>query len=152
VIEILGILLSLVLLMCLAYRGIDVIILAPVLALLAVGVGGNAPVFATYTQVFMAGLGKFVVDFFPVFLLGAIFGRLMQDSGSAKVIAHKIAATLGTRHAILAIVLSCALLTYGGVSLFVVVFAVYPLAAALFREADVPKRLTTSHFLEEGVA
>lgn len=140
-IEIFGILLSLVLLMVLAYRGVDVIILAPALALLAVVLGGSAPVFATYTQVFMAGLGKFVVDFFPVFLLGAIFGKLMEDSGSAQVIAHKIAATLGTRHAVLAIVLSCGLLTYGGVSLFVVVFAVYPLAAALFREADVPKRL-----------
>ena len=141
VIEIFGILLSLVLLMVLAYRGIDVIILAPALALLAVLLSGGAPVFATYTQVFMTGLGKFVVDFFPVFLLGAIFGKLMEDSGSAKVIAHKIAATLGKERAVLAIVLSCALLTYGGVSLFVVVFAVYPLAAALFREAEIPKRL-----------
>ena len=140
-IEIFGILLSLVLLMYLAYRGIDVIILAPALALLAVLFDGNAHVFATYTQVFMTGLGRFVVDFFPVFLLGAVFGKLMEDSGSAKVIAHKIAASLGKEHAVLAIVLSCALLTYGGVSLFVVVFAVYPLAAALFREADIPKRL-----------
>ena len=90
-IGIFGILLSLALLMYLAYRGIDVIILAPALALLAVLFNANAYVFASYTQVFMAGLGKFVVDFFPVFLLGAIFGKLMEDSGSARVIAQRIA-------------------------------------------------------------
>ncbi|MBN2294824.1 MAG: GntP family permease [Pirellulales bacterium] len=140
-IGIIGVLLSLALLMYLAYRGMDIIILAPVAALVAVLFNGDAPVFATYTQIFMPGLGRFVVDYFPVFLLGAIFGKLMEGSGSAKVISHKIAESLGTRHAVLAIVLACAILTYGGVSLFVVVFAVYPLSAALFREADVPKRL-----------
>ena len=136
-----GVLLSLTLLMYLAYRGVDVMILAPAAALVAVLCNGDVPIMATYTQIFMPGLGRFVVDYFPVFLLGAIFGKLMEGSGSAKVISHKIAQSLGTRHAVLAIVLACALLTYGGVSLFVVVFAVYPLAAALFREADVPKRL-----------
>ncbi|MFC1597552.1 GntP family permease [Planctomycetota bacterium] len=140
-IGIFGILLSLILLMYLAYRGVNVLVLAPVLALVAVLFDGNAPVFATYTQIFMVGMGKFAVKYFPIFLLGAIFGKLMEDSGSAKVIAGKIVEKLGRGHAILAVVLSCAFLTYGGVSVFVVAFAVYPLAAALFREADVPKRL-----------
>ena len=140
-IGIFGVLLSLGLLMYLAYRGVDVLILAPVLATVAVLFDGNAHVFASYTQVFMVGMGKFTVQYFPVFLLGAIFGKLMEDSGSARVIARRIAERAGKQHAILAVVLSCAVLTYGGVSLFVVAFAVYPLAAALFREADVPKRL-----------
>jgi len=140
-IGIFGILLSLCLLMYLAYRGISVIILAPALALLAVFIGGNAPIMATYTQIFMVSMGEFAVKFFPMFLLGAILGKLMEDSGSARVIARKIVQKAGRDHAALAIVLSCALLTYGGVSLFVVAFAVYPLAAALFREADIPKRL-----------
>lgn len=140
-IGIFGILLSLVLLMYLAYRGVNVLVLAPVLALVAVLFDGNAPVFGTYTQIFMVGMGKFTVKYFPIFLLGAIFGKLMEDSGSAKVIAGKIVEKVGRGHAILAVVLSCAFLTYGGVSVFVVAFAVYPLAAALFREADVPKRL-----------
>ena len=138
---ILGIVLSLGLLMYLAYRGIDVIVLAPVMAVLAVLLNGGAPVFATYTQIFMVGMGNFAIKYFPAFLLGAIFGKLMEESGSAAVIARKIVQTLGKQRAVLAVVVSCAVLTYGGVSLFVVAFAVYPLAAALFREADIPKRL-----------
>jgi H+/gluconate symporter-like permease len=136
-----GILLSLALLMYLAYRGISVLVLAPLMALLAVLFSPEVPLLASYTQVFMKALGGFVVSYFPLFLLGAIFGKLMDASGAARVIALRIVAWLGSRHAVLAIVLACAVLTYGGVSLFVVAFAVYPIAAALFREADVPKRL-----------
>ena len=135
-----GVILSLVLLIFLAYRGINVIILAPLMALLATFLAG-APLLATYTQVFMPALGKYVVTYFPLFLLGALFGKLMDDTGSARAIAHSIVDKLGAQRAILAIVLSCAILTYGGVSLFVVAFAVYPIAAALFREAQIPKRL-----------
>ncbi len=128
--------------MYLAYRGISVLILAPILALLAVLMSGEGnQLLGTYTQVFMTGLGGYVVKYFPLFLLGAIFGKLMDDSGSARAIAHALVKKLGDTRAILAIALSCALLTYGGVSLFVVGFAVFPIAAALFREADVPKRL-----------
>ncbi|MFP5406311.1 MAG: GntP family permease, partial [Gammaproteobacteria bacterium] len=136
-----GIILSLVLLMYLAYRGINVLVLAPILALVAVAFSGDAPLFATYTQVFMPALGKYLILYFPVFLLGAIFGKLMDDSGSARVIARWIVDKTGPQRAILAIVLACGILTYGGVSLFVVAFAVFPIAAALFREAAVPKRL-----------
>ncbi len=138
----LGILLSLALLMYLAYRGINVLILAPLLALLAVLFAGDvALMLPTYTQVFMKAMGGYLIQFFPLFLLGALFGKLMDDSGSARAIAHGIVAKLGSERAILAIVLACGLLTYGGVSLFVVAFAVYPIGAALFREAGIPKRL-----------
>ena len=139
--SILGILLALVLLMVLAYRGISVLILAPLMALLAALFSADAPLLASYTQVFMPALGGFVIAFFPLFLLGAVFGKLMEDSGAATVIAQAITRALGVQRAILAIVLACAVLTYGGVSLFVVAFAVYPIAAALFRRADVPQRL-----------
>ncbi|MEX1167575.1 MAG: GntP family permease [Hydrogenophaga sp.] len=136
-----GILLALGLLMALAYRGISVLILAPLMALLAALLSPGTPLLASYTQVFMPALGGFIVSFFPLFLLGAVFGKLMEDSGAARAIAGGIVGRLGTQRAILAIVLACAVLTYGGVSLFVVAFAVYPIAAALFREADIPKRL-----------
>ncbi|RZA02685.1 MAG: GntP family permease, partial [Proteobacteria bacterium] len=136
-----GILLSLVLLMYLAYRGFSVIVLAPALALLAVAWTGEFPLLATYTEVFMKHLAGFVKAFFPLFLLGAIFGSLMSASGFAERIARQISGLLGARHAILSVVLSCAVLTYGGVSLFVVAFAVYPIAAALYRQAGIPKRL-----------
>lgn len=136
-----GIFVSLGLLMFLAYRGINVLILAPILATLAVLLAGDLPVLATYTQVFMTALGGFVISFFPLFLLGAIFGKVMADSGSARVIAERIVTLVGAGRAIAAVVLACGILTYGGVSLFVVAFAIYPIANALFRRADVPKRL-----------
>jgi len=138
-----GICLSLGLLMYLAYRGINVLLLAPIMAMLAVLFsGGTTPLLlGTYTQVFMAELGKYLAKFFPLFMLGALFGKVMDDTGSARVIAHTVGNWLGKRQAILAIVLACGILTYGGVSLFVVAFAVYPIAKSLFREHDIPKRL-----------
>ena len=140
-IGLIGIVLSLLLLIFFAYRGVNVIILAPLAALYATAFAGGLPLLATYTQVFMPALGKYLITYFPLFLLGAIFGKLMSDSGAARVIAIFIAEKLGGSRAILAIVLACGILTYGGVSLFVVAFAIFPIAAALFREAQVPKRL-----------
>lgn len=137
----LGIILSLGLLMYLAYRGITVLILAPILALVAVVFSGEGAVLlGTYTQVFMQSLGGYVIKYFPLFLLGAVFGKLMDDSGAARSIARWLVAKLGDQRSLLSIVLACGILTYGGVSLFVVGFAVYPIAAALFREASLPKR------------
>jgi H+/gluconate symporter-like permease len=140
-IGVLGIALSLALLMWLAYRGLTVLVLAPLLALLAVALDGDPRLLAAYTQVFMTALGGFVIKYFPLFLLGAIFGRLMNDSGSAETIARAIVSRVGPQRAIAAIVMACAVLTYGGVSVFVVAFSVYPIAATLFRQADIPKRL-----------
>ncbi len=139
---VIAIVVSLLLLMYFAYRGVSVIILAPLLAMFAVIFAGeSSQVMAIYTQVFMKGAVSFIAKYFPIFLLGAIFGKLMQDSGSAKTIAIAIIKFVGKKHSALAIVTSCALLTYGGISVFVVAFAVYPLAAALFKEANLPKQI-----------
>lgn len=133
---------ALVLLMLVAYRGLSIILCAPVCALLAVALAlGPEHVLPFYTDVFMAKLARFVQDFLPIFLLGAMFGKLMELSGAAASISHAIVQSLGARHSILAIVLASAVLTYGGVSLFVVAFAIYPLAVQLFRKAEIPKRL-----------
>lgn len=140
---VIGIILSLMLLMYLAYRGITVLVLAPILAILAAVMSGglDAHVMATYTEIFMKAFAGYAQKYFPVFMLGAIFGKIMDDTGSAKAIAHFIAEKLGKEKAILAVALSCAILTYGGVSMFVVAFAIYPIAVSLFKEADIPKRL-----------
>ncbi len=137
----LGIVASLAALIALAYRGVTVLLLAPLAALAAVLASPGTPLLASYTQVFMNALGGFVIAYFPLFLLGAVFGRLMDDSGAARSIATTLGRRFGRERAIAAIVVACALLTYGGVSLFVVAFAVYPLASELFREADLPRRL-----------
>lgn len=139
--DVAGIVLSLLLLIYLAYCGISVLVLAPLCALLAVTLDGNLPLLATYTQIFMGSVGEFVKNFFPLFLLGALFGKLMEDSGAAAKIAEVVIKAVGVQRTVLAIVGSCSILTYGGVSLFVVVFAVFPLARSLFRQADLPRRL-----------
>lgn len=136
----LGILLSLAVLITLAYRGHSVIAIAPLAASIAVIMSG-APLLASYTQIFMPALGGFMVAFFPLFLVGAIFGRLMSVSGYAHDLAGWISGILGPRFAILVTVLATALLTYGGVSAWVVVFTIFPIGMALFEEADIPRRL-----------
>jgi H+/gluconate symporter-like permease len=135
-----AILASLVLLMAIAYRGFPVIVFAPICAAAAMLLAG-VPVLPGYTESFMNGAADYVRAFFPVFLLGAVFGKLMEAGGAAASIARAIVRAFGSRRAIPAVVLACAVLTYGGVSLFVVAFAVYPFGAALFRAAGVPKRL-----------
>lgn len=134
------ILLALGLLIAGAWAGLSVLVLAPLLAGLA-AITAGAPVLAAYTQVFMVAAGGFVVSFFPLFLLGAMFGKVMDASGAAQILARAIATAVGPANAILAVVLACAVLTYGGVSLFVVAFVAWPLARALFAETGLPARL-----------
>jgi len=138
---ILSIALALALLIYFAYRGISVVIVAPIMASLAVLLAGETLILGAYTQIFMSATGNFIILYFPLFLLGAIFGKLMDDSGSAEAIAQWAVKKFGEARSILVVVLSCALLTYGGVSLFVVAFAVVPIAEMLFRNNRLPKRL-----------
>src|SRR6476469_6462433 len=132
---------ALVLLMLVAYRGFSVILFAPIAAMLAVLVTDPAAVPPVFTGIFMEKMVGFIKLYFPVFLLGAIFGKVIELSGFSKSIVSSIIGLVGRERAMLSIVLVGAVLTYGGVSLFVVVFAVYPFAAEMFRQGDIPKRL-----------
>jgi H+/gluconate symporter-like permease len=135
------VLLALILLMLAAYRGYSVILFAPLAALLAVLFTDPAAVPSVFTGLFMERMVGFLKLYFPVFLLGAVFGKLIELAGFSQSIASAVIRLVGEQRAILSIVLVCALLTYGGVSLFVVVFAVYPFAAEMFRRGNIPKRL-----------
>ncbi|MDR2051363.1 MAG: GntP family permease [Deltaproteobacteria bacterium] len=135
-----GILISLILLIYIAYRGYSVIVFAPVCACVAALIA-SYPLLPLYTEKFMPAAAGYVRNFFPIFVLGAIFGKLIEETGMAKSIAEKFSEVCGAQRALYAIVLSSAFLTYGGVSLFVTVFAVYPVAASLCKKADIPKRL-----------
>jgi H+/gluconate symporter-like permease len=136
----LGILLALAVLMWLSFRGWSVLLLAPAAGLLVTAFSSE-PLLAHWTHTFMGSAAGFVGQFFPLFLLGALFGKLMEDSGSVAAIARFLSEKLGARRAILAVVLAGTLVTYGGVSLFVAFFVIGPMAEALFREADIPRRL-----------
>ena len=139
--DLIVILLALGLLMFVAYRGFSVILFAPICALFAVLLTEPSYVLPFFSSVFMEKMVGFIKNYFPVFLLGAIFGKVVEMSGLAESIAKTIVKLIGAKRAILTIVLLGAILTYSGVSLFVVVFAVFPFAAHLFREANIPKRL-----------
>jgi H+/gluconate symporter-like permease len=136
----LGILLALALLMWLAYRGWSVLLLAPAAALVAAAIS-REPLLAHWTQTFMGGAARFVAQWFPMFLLGGLFGKLMADSGSITSIARFLTERLGTRRTMLAVVLASAVVTYGGVSVFVAFFVLVPMAEEMFRAANIPRRL-----------
>ena len=129
--------------MYLAYKGYSTIITAPIIAMITIilTTGFDAHLMANYTEVYMSGFANFIKNYFPLFMTGAVFAKLMEEVGYAKSIAHFITKKLGKDKSVLAVVLSGAILTYGGVSLFVVAFILYPIASMLFKEADIPKRL-----------
>ncbi|SFD49148.1 H+/gluconate symporter [Bacillus sp. OV194] len=139
--DIIIILLALFFLMFVAYRGFSVILFAPIAALFAVLLTDPGHVLPFFSGVFMEKMVGFIKLYFPVFLLGAIFGKVIEMSGFAKSITRAVIKLIGPSRAMLAIVLVGAILTYGGVSLFVVAFALYPFASELFKAADIPKRL-----------
>ena len=134
------VILSLILLVTIAYRGFSVILFAPVCALVAMSTC-EFSLIPGYTELFMGKAVVYIKSFFPIFLLGAVFGKLMEETGMAASIAKKVLSIMGKDKAILATALACMILTYGGVSMFVCVFAIYPFASAMFKEADIPKRL-----------
>ncbi|CAG2144382.1 GntP family permease [Ralstonia mannitolilytica] len=132
---------ALAFLMFAAYRGYSVILFAPLAALGAVLLTDPSAVAPVFSGIFMEKMVGFVKLYFPVFLLGAVFGKVIELSGFSRSIVASVIRVVGAKRAMLSIVLVCALLTYGGVSLFVVVFAVYPFAAEMFRQGNIPKRL-----------
>jgi len=132
---------ALVFLMYVAYRGYSVILFAPVAALGAVLLTDPSLVAPMFSSIFMKKMVGFIADYFPVFMLGAVFGKVIEISGFSKSIVAAVISLIGRERAMLSIVMVCAVLTYGGVSLFVVVFAVYPFASEMFRQSEIPKRL-----------
>jgi len=132
---------ALAFLMVAAYRGYSVILFAPIAALGAVLFTDPSAVAPVFTGIFMEKMVGFVKLYFPVFMLGAVFGKVIEMSGFSRSIVQAAIRYIGRSRANAVIVAVCALLTYGGVSLFVVVFAVYPFAAELYRQSNIPKRL-----------
>ncbi len=148
--SVLIVLASLAFLMFVAYRGFSVILFAPIAAMGAVFLVDPNMVMPMFTGLFMDKLAQFAKLYFPVFLLGAVLGKVIELAGFAKSIIAAITRFCGPRNAILAIALVCGILTYGGVSLFVVVFAAYPFAAEMFKAANLPKRLIPATIVAGG--
>ncbi|MBP3709762.1 MAG: GntP family permease [Treponema sp.] len=135
-----GIILGLVVLVILTYRNMSILWVAPVAAMV-VAILGGLNLLDGYLTNYMTGMGNYVKSWFPIFVLGAIFGKLMDVTGAARAIGKWLSGLMGPKLAIAAVVITCGLLTYGGISLFVVVFVMYPLGIELFREANISRRL-----------
>lgn len=140
VVSLIGIVLGLLLLIYLAYKGHSIIWVAPVCALL-VAVMGGLNLLQAYLGDYVKGVADYILSWFPAFFLGAVYGKIMDMTGSARSLANKLVKLIGSRFALLAVVLPCLLMTYGGISLFVVVFVIYPMGYAIYREADLPRTL-----------
>lgn len=142
-----GLIGSLILMIYLTMRGVNLLIAAPFSALIAALFSGitlfpqlakeGAPDFISG---YMGGFTGFISSWWLMFLAGAIFGKVMEDSGAADSVSKWIVEKIGAKHAIFAVVVACAVLTYGGVSLFIVAFSVFPMALSLFKEANLPRR------------
>lgn len=138
----LGLVGGLALLIVLTIRGMNLFIAAPLCAIIVAATSG-IPFFtgdSHFVNLYMDGFSGFIASWFFMFLLGAIFGKFMEDTGAADSLARWIVGKLGHQRAVLAIVAACAVLTYGGVSVFVVAFSVYPMALSLFKDANLPRR------------
>jgi H+/gluconate symporter-like permease len=135
----LGLIASLLLLMYLTMKGINIII-AAIISAVVVALTGGLNLETALTEHYMTGFTKYFYSWFLIFLLGAIFGKIMQVTKAADSIANWVKDTLGPSRAVFAVVAAAAIMTYGGVSLFVVGFAVYPIAVSLFKVANLPHR------------
>ena len=131
---------SLILLMVFAYRGYSIIFIAPIFAVVA-ALGSGHSLMPVYSEIYMTKAAEYIKTYYPVFLLGAVFAKIMEQGGLAAAVADKIVKTLGQDKAVLAVLIGCGVLTYGGLSVFVVAFVMYPFAAILFRQANIPKKL-----------
>lgn len=140
VIGVLGLLLSLVVLMVFVFRGFHVIPVSLIASLIAI-VANNANIWDVLSQNYAVSMQSFVGNYLIMFFLGTLVGEVLSKSGAARQIAIKLAQVFGAKRAILIVVLASAILSYGGVAVFVIVFSIYPIALFLFKEADIPKRL-----------
>ena len=139
-ISLLGIFVGLVVLILLAYRGHSIVWVAPFSAVI-VALFSGIDILQAYLGDYINGTAGYVISWFPAFFLGAVYGKIMDRTGSARSLANKLVSLIGSKYAILAVVLPCLLMTYGGISLFVVVFVIYPMGYAIYREADLPRTL-----------
>ncbi len=147
ILSLIGIFAGLALMIYLTFKGHSIIWVAPLSAFIVVlfalgaGLGEDRTLLSSYTVDYMRGVGEYFISWFPTFLLGAIYGKVMEMTGAARALADLIVKLIGPRFVVLAVLIPCMLLTYGGVSLFVVVFIMYPMGYAIYKAANIPRTL-----------
>lgn len=140
IIGVLGLVLGLATLIFLGFRGWGMVPTSIVAAFVVI-ITNRMDVWEAISVHYAEYMRNYAGNYLTLFFLGTLFGTLMGKSGAAKSIACKIVDLLGVKHALLVVVVISAVLSYGGVSLFVIVFTIYPIALVLFKEGNVSKRL-----------
>ena len=133
-----GIILGLAVLVMLVMRGINIYVVA-FIASTIVAVLGQVNLYDALKSTYMASFAAFVQNYWLIFLTGALMGKVYEMTNGAKAIARLIVKIFGLKFALLSVPIACGILAYGGVSVYVVSFAVFPIALEVFRAADLPR-------------
>lgn len=144
---ILGIVFGVLLFVFMAYKGINIVISALAASSIMI-LCSQLPLYDTIAGVYMAGFAGFLKAYFLLFALSAILGRLMADGGGAKKIAVTLAKVVENSSdankkflCVLLVPVLYFILSYVGISGFVLVFTIMPIAKNLFEQTDAPWRL-----------
>ena len=137
---ILVLLLALLLFGLLAFKQINALILAPLVTIFVIVCSGM-PILSSLKELFMPAASAYVTSYFLVFFVGALFGAVYQHTGAAESISKTLAGLCKGKFVAPIIMTITGILTYGGVSGFVVFFVIYPIALNMFKEANLTRRL-----------
>lgn len=137
---IIGLILAVICVIFLIWKNWHMAIVSLIGALIVIAFNGMNPI-STITTNFMGGMSAFAGNWFLLFMLGAIFGKVMGDSGASVGIANHLLKKLGDKSVVLVVMITGLVLSYGGIGTFIIAFSVYPIAVALFQRADIPKKL-----------
>ena len=137
---ILVLLLALLLFGLLAFKQINALILAPLVTIFVIVCSGM-PILSSLKELFMPAASNYVTSYFLVFFVGALFGAVYQHTGAAESISKTLAGLCKGKFVAPIIMTITGILTYGGVSGFVVFFVIYPIALNMFKEANLTRRL-----------
>lgn len=139
IISLIGVLIGLAVIVVGAMKGLPLVIIGTVAALIAAAFSGQG-VYSMY-NVYISGVGGTVTALFPIFLGGQLIAAFLEHSGLTESIAISIVKKLGTKFIVVAVFVVSWILVFAGVNVFVIIFTVYPLAAAFFRFANLPRAL-----------
>ena len=138
-----GLVLAVIAIVALIWSGWHMVVVSLAASLIVI-LANRMDVLATINSSYMGDMSAFVGSWFLLFALGSVFGRVMGDSGASAGIASSMLHLVGERHALLVIMVTGLVLSYGGISAFIIAFSVYPIAAELFERADIPKKLVAA--------
>lgn len=137
---IIGLLVGIGVLILISYKGLHAVptsLIAGAVILIFNGIN----LWTGFSELWIGGMATVFTKYYLLFLASTLFANMMQATGACETIAYKFVDWFGKKHILTVIALLCFILCYGGVSFFVIMFAVGPIAFALFEELNIPRKL-----------